>query len=329
MNYDFSFRPYRRRFVQPLQTNHGIWEVRDGIIVRLRSPMGKIGLGEIAPISWFGSESFATALEFCEQLPTTVDAADILEICDRLPACQFGFESALAMVEGKLAEISEIPALIPRFRLSGLLPAGDRALVGWENLWQQGYRTFKWKIGVYPLADELAIWQELLAKMPENALLRLDGNGGLDYDSANLWLYTCDMHRAQCPNLAQVEYIEQPLPVREFDGMLELSACYATPIALDESIANLEQLQSCYENGWRGIYTIKPGIIGSPRKLRQICYAYNLDMVFSSTLETVIGRTAALQLANEMSSKTRSLGFGVSHWFADDEVTWLDSLWQD
>jgi hypothetical protein len=41
--YQFEFRPYQRKFVLPLQTNHGIWETREGIIIRLIDDSGKIG----------------------------------------------------------------------------------------------------------------------------------------------------------------------------------------------------------------------------------------------------------------------------------------------
>ncbi len=337
--YEFTHIPYQRKFIQPLHTSHGVWEIREGIIVKLRDDQGKVGWGEIAPISWFGSESFTAAREFCEQLPPVIDGERIFQISDRLPACQFGFESALAMVKGDLPLISLVPPILPLFRLSALLPAGEKALSTWSNLWQQGYRTFKWKIDVYPLADELSICQQLLQTLPAEAKLRLDANGGLDFDSASCWLYTCDMHSCMHPNQAKVEFVEQPLPPNEFAAMQTLSDSYATPIALDESIASLQQLQSCYEQGWRGVYVIKPGIIGSPRRLQQICSEYRLDTVFSSCLETVIGRSAAIQLASNMSSlgldplgttqKMRSLGFGVQQWFADDEYLWLKSLWQN
>jgi len=36
---------------------------------------------------------------------------------------------------------------------------------------------------------------------------------------------------------------EQPLPVAQFDAMLELSDRYSTQLALDESVATLDQLQ--------------------------------------------------------------------------------------
>ncbi|RCJ22181.1 o-succinylbenzoate synthase [Nostoc sp. ATCC 43529] len=341
MIYRFEFRPYRRRFVRSLTTNHGKWDIRDGIILRLTDESGTVGWGEIAPISWFGSETIEQALDFCRQLPAEITDETIFSIPDELPACQFGFESAREMCKEDAEserrgdaenEIHEFPVSpCPRVSVSSysaLLPAGEAALTQWQSLWQQGYRTFKWKIGVDAIANELKIFESLIQTLPASSKLRLDANGGLSYEEANLWLWTCDNIQANRELNPQIEFIEQPLPVEEFQGMLELSICYGTAIALDESVATLRQLIACYEQGWRGIFVIKPGIIGSPSRLRKFCQQHKIDVVFSSVFETAIARQAALQLAVELSQNNRAVGFGIDHFF-EQEDTWLQSLWKN
>ena len=125
----------------------------------------------------------------------------------------------------------------------------------------------------------------------------------------------------------EIEFLEQPLPVEEFEVMLELRDRYSTPLALDESVVTLSQMQECYQKGWRGIFVIKPCIAGFPSQLRQFCQSHDIDAVFSSVMETKIGRQVALNLATKLSDKTRAMGFGVNHWFEDDEETWLQQLW--
>ncbi|HYW19323.1 MAG TPA: o-succinylbenzoate synthase [Nodularia sp. (in: cyanobacteria)] len=302
----FNFRCYGRRFLQPLVTNHGIWHIREGIIVCL----GGCAYGEIAPISWFGSETLEQALDFCRQLPTEVTEEMIFSIPDSLPACQFGFESALGgMGSGEVKEYSQF------LTYSGLLPAGEAALSQWETLWKQGYRTFKWKIGVDAIANELQIFDVLTRKLPPAAKLRLDANGGLSYEEAKLWLGICDEISAN------IEFLEQPLPVEQFSAMLELSISFKTAIALDESVATLQQLKHCFQQGWRGIFVIKPGIAGSLSRLRQFCQQHQIDAVFSSVFETEIGRQAALQLAAELSQPNRAVGFGINHFLEPAEKT--------
>ncbi|MGF1932809.1 MAG: o-succinylbenzoate synthase [Nostoc sp. ChiQUE02] len=321
MRYQFKFRPYRRRFLRSLTTNHGKWEIREGVILRLTDETLKVGWGEIAPISWFGSETLEQALDFCCQLPGEITDEMIFSISDELPACQFGFESACDMGSRRDNFITPNSSLF----YSALLPAGEAALNQWQTLWQQGYRTFKWKIGVYAIAHELKIFESLIYTLPAFTKLRLDANGGLSYEEANLWLWTCDNFKANAELPLEIEFIEQPLPVEQFQGMLELSTSYETAIALDESVATLGQLAACHQQGWRGIFVIKPGIVGSPSRLRKFCHQHQIDTVFSSVFETAIARQAALQLAAELSQNNRAIGFGIDHFFEQEE-TWLQSL---
>ncbi|ARV61751.1 o-succinylbenzoate synthase [Nostocales cyanobacterium HT-58-2] len=344
MRYQFEFRPYQQKFVRSLSTSHGTWDIREGVILRLTDETGNIGWGEIAPISWFGSETLEQALEFCHQLPEEITQETIFSIPDELPACQFGFESAWEWGVKKDAEnggradaerekVSVSPCLgvplshCPIVSYSGLLPAGEAALEVWQKLWKEGYSTFKWKIGVYPIAQELEIFEILSQTLPASTKLRLDANGGLSYEQAHLWLRTCDNVKTNNKFPVEIEFIEQPLSVDQFEAMLKLSDCYQTAIALDESVATLHQLVTCFKQGWRKIFVIKPGIVGSPSRLRQFCQQHKIDAVFSSVFETTIGRQAALKLAAELSEHNRAVGFGVNHWFAQ-EATLPEDLWK-
>ncbi|MCX7592456.1 MAG: o-succinylbenzoate synthase [Fischerella sp.] len=336
MNYRFEFRPYQRKFVRAVATSHGIWDIREGIIIRLTDKTDRVGWGEIAPIGWFGSETLAQALDFCRQLPKEITEETIFSIPDELPACQFGFESALLGIGhwelgigNWIFSMPDPPCPMPLTQISysGLLPAGSAALQAWEALYQQGYSTLKWKIGVYATPVELEILELLIQSLPASTKLRLDANGGLSQEEANLWLETCDRLNANHELPVEIEFIEQPLSVDQFPAILALSRCYQTAIALDESVATLQQLKYCYQQGWRGIFVIKPGIIGFPSRLRQFCQQYEIDAVFSSVFETAIGRKAALQLAVELSRHNRAVGFGVNHWFTEDEAIEQENVW--
>ena len=351
--YQFEFRPYRRSFKRTLSTSHGNWDVREGIILRLMDETGRVGWGEIAPIPWFGSETLEQALDFCQQLPPQITAKDIFSIPAELPACQFGFESAWEWGSGewgigngewvhrdtkiwrqnaspiKLSPSPRLPlsvssphSLLPTpyspvsfqspIAYSCLLPAGAAVLQSWQTPWNQGSRTFKWKIGVASIADELKVFNQLIQTLPQSAKLRLDANGGLTQQEAHQWLRAAD-------EAGIVEFLEQPLPPEQFDAMLEMCSQYSTPMALDESVATIDQLEDCYHRGWRGIFVIKAAIAGSPKRLRQFCREHDIDAVFSSVFESAIARQAALQLAAELSNPNRAVGFGVNHWFEAEE----------
>ncbi len=345
IQYQFNFTPYRYSFNQPLRTSHGIWRVREGLIITLRDPRLRsstrrgsgspearlrrplrdrdrnIGKGEIAPIPWFGSETLEDALNFCSQLGNTVTEEDIVHIPDSLPACQFAFESAIQGMRNKERGISnEGDGATGRrgdgeelLRYCYLLPAGNRVLdCDLEKIIKSSKTllidTFKWKIGVYPLAEEIAILQQLISRLPTQIKLRLDANGGLTLSEAHQLLKVTD-------KMPQVEFIEQPLAPSKFTEMMVLTARYQTSLALDESVTNISQLQDCYQKGWRGVFVIKSAIAGRPSLLRQFCQQHSLDLVFSSVFETSIGRQAALKLAAELGNKQRAVGFGTDYYF--------------
>ncbi len=316
----FEYKLYRRPFRTPLKTAHGEWSVREGIILRLMDDHGAEGFGEIAPIPWFGSETLEQALDFCCQLPLKVNIEAIAHLPASLPACQFGFESAIARLkEAQFAVSSEGWKFPPSPGVcSALLPPGEAAVRAWIPLWNQGYRTFKYKLGIYPIQDEMEkIISPLLQALPAATRLRLDANGGLSFAEAEAWLQfsseqTLDSIQSPC---GQIEFLEQPLPPAQFDDLLKLADCYTTPIALDESIATLEQLQTCYQQGWREIFVIKPAIAGSPARLHQFCQRTGIDVVVSSVLETAIGQQAVLDLVVDGIGSGRAIGFGIHHWF--------------
>lgn len=307
-----TFRPYQRRFKRSLKTHHGLWSLREGILLQLADGQGHQGEGEIAPLPWFGSETLEEALYFCRHLPDRFSINELHAIPAQLPACQFGFGCALkALHQSSTSSTLPISAEETPLAYSALLPTGAAALTDWIPLWQQGYRTFKWKIGISDRHIEQELCRQLRHELPVPARLRLDANGGLDLETAQQWLALCDEPKPG-DDLRTIEYLEQPL--LQLDAMLALSEQYVTPIALDESVATLNQLMDCYQKGWRGIFVIKPAIAGDPEQLRQFCLNHSLDTVFSSVFETDVGRRACLQLAKELS--TRAVGFGVDHWFA-------------
>jgi o-succinylbenzoate synthase len=270
------------------------------MIIHLTDEFGVSNPGEIAPIPWFGSESVESAIEYCQQIGDNITVAQIYQIPDPLPACQFGFGSALTAFNSP-------PAIQTESNISALLPTGTAAIAAWQPLWAKGYATFKWKIGVAPIAEEMAIWAQLMTALPSTAKLRLDANGGLTYVEAIQWLEICESER-------RIEFIEQPLAPELIAETIELSQRYSTSIALDESVATFDRLEAIYHQGWRGIYVIKPGIAGFPWRLAEFIREHQLDVVLSSVLETDVGRDGAFRLAAGLGLR-RGLGFGVEGFF--------------
>ena len=323
-------KPYRRKFCQPLSTSHGLWPWREGLLLKLTDASGRVGFGEIAPLPWFGTETLEAAWLGLRPRMGGVDCKTLLTIPDHLPASQFGVETALDWLRGNL-----LPPIAPLAdnKICGLLPAGRQALDNFPDLVRRGYRVCKWKIGVFPPSQEIAWLKGLVGQAQRRCRLRLDANGGLSYKIAETWLHTCDALRdaqtssaqAAGPHLSPViEYLEQPLPPSQLATMQQLCQQFQTPIALDESVANLTHLQTDILRAWPGYFVIKPAIAGFPSRLIRDLKQLGKRIIFSSTFETVIGRRAALATALAHYQQVYpqgdfpSLGFNTLGYFEDD-----------
>ena len=359
-----DLRPYQRPFRNPLHTAHGLWFVREGILLRLTNDEGHIGYGEIAPIPWFGTETLAQALAFCQSLgadfwQNRVTLAES-DIPPNFPATQFGLASAWANLQFSRKSPHSQISPSPPLPLCGLLPTGKAALAAWPQLWEKGYRTFKWKIGVTDIAQECRWLEDLITQLPPQARLRLDANGGLTLSESAQLLELCDrlnqvgphpkslsqvgrgtLKLVSCSPLppgrgaggeGQIECLEQPLPPDQFTEMQRLAKQFCTSLALDESVATVAQFEEHQRRGWNGLWVVKPAIAGWPDRLRHFWQQHSPPIIFSSVFETPMGRQAALALAQEYAQavpNSLALGFGTLGWFEDDWDTLTpEHLWE-
>jgi O-succinylbenzoate synthase len=311
--YRFSFRPYRLRFKAPVRTAHGLWLEREGALVRLETEDGRVGWGEAAPIPAFGGGGAAEVLSAVRGLPERIGAEEILGIAPR-PAC---LAHALRVAAGELECTGEPPRGSPpagaaladpgrAYPMAALLPAGKPALAALGLKADAGFRTFKWKVGVGDLRDELFLLDDVCAALPSGGRLRLDANGAWDRRAAERWLERC----AERP----IEFVEQPVAsdARGADDTLRgLAADYPTPLALDESVAGDGDVERWLGGGWPGVYVIKPLLLADPDATLHALHAAKAPVVFSSALETAAGARTALRLAFAWNGERKALGFGV------------------
>jgi O-succinylbenzoate synthase len=356
MDFRVEVKPYRRKFLRPLQTCYGLWSWREGALIRFTHRTGAYGYGEVAPIPWFGTESLSEALDCLQGKTGWLSAPDLLDIPDSLPATQFAVETALNRITG-VAQSEERPgtesvdASISRGDICGLLPAGEQALQVLPQRLQQGCRARKWKIGVFPLEQEIA-WLKTLATYADSCCsLRLDANGGLTQTQAEIWLETCDVLNTaakqsqfsnqdeatvQCSQKIDrpIAFLEQPLPSEQVEAMKQLCEQFQTPIALDESATTVAKLKQLLVEDWPGLVVIKPAIAGFPSQLGQIITPLKTRVIFSSAFETVIGHRAAQTFALDHYRKTSvpkkfpPLGFDTLGYFDDDwDFLTPEQLW--
>jgi len=299
MNLEVSYRYYQRAFVRPLRTAHGLWEAREGFLLRVESDCG-VGYGEVAPIPEFGTESVERAGNFLKQWQ-----ADPIIMPSGLPCCSFGQTTALHQLE------KPVVSGLRDYSVAGLLPAGEAALGAAREKSAAGYTCLKWKIGVEPAGAEQAVFKDLLAGLPEVVLLRLDANGGLAPAELESWL------EALGPARERVEYLEQPLAPGEEARMLAASQASGIPIALDESLNQPGAGRWLTPDAWPGPLVIKPLLMGNVTTLLEQLRPLANQLVFSSSFETGVGLFIALGLADLLPEMHHAIGFDTLSAFTD------------
>jgi len=313
VKFHFAYRRYSLPFSQPVRTAHGVWAEREGLLLRLTNESGAVNYGEAAPISWFGTESVDDAEAVCQNLGEYVTEETLAAVPVRCGCLRFALAQALGGHE--MAGIEDKKAL----PVAVLLPAGRAALPLIGPKAEAGFRTFKWKVGVAEVGEELPLLDDLIAELPAGAKLRLDANGAWERRQAERWLERC----ADRP----VEFIEQPCfakksygataHARAEDLLLGLANDFPTPIALDESVVDAGDVARWLERGWPGVYVVKPALLGDAAAVLAQLEKAKAAVVFSSALETAVGAKAALRLAFAFGGEPRALGFGVWPLFQD------------
>lgn len=325
MRLRLDHRRYSLPFRTPVRTAHGVWIEREGVLIRVANDVGGVGYGEAAPIPWFGTETVDEIEATLTELGEWTTGEQLAATPERLGCLRFAVASALndlraatgARDEGERRD-AEHSAYLP---VAALLPAGRAALSAVGPKADLGFRTFKWKVGVGDIADELALLDDVIVALPSGAKLRLDANGAWDARQAGRWLERA----ADRP----VEFVEQPCFAAASEGeaarrktedvLRGLAGDYPTPIALDESLVGAHDVERWIADGWRGVFVVKPALCGDPAPLLARLAEAKADVVFSSALETAIGARAALRAAFAWrAEKPRALGFGVWPLYSDN-----------
>lgn len=299
MNAKFLVKPYRRSFCRPLTTARGVWELREGFLIRMETAQG-VGYGEVAPIPDFGSETIDAAGDFLRTLTNGSEATPPAN----LPACAFALSAASQSIQREKPKQKQ-------YAVCALLPAGAAALPIAEKKIERGYETLKWKIGVEPLRSELEQACSLFDRLPEGVLLRLDANASLEPSTLESWLELLEQFSCQ------VDYLEQPLPRGQEFLMAEAMQRSGIPIALDESLNGAKAERWMEPGAWAGPLVIKAPLMGEMERLRCRLKPLAGQVVLSSVFETGVGMESAFTLADALPDLERAVGYDTINAFED------------
>lgn len=278
------WRPFALALPRPLRTAHGTVSHKRGWLLQLRTASGQLGWGEAAPLEQGAGSSpdLAAAISALGPAPGRAQLEEALAAGALPGPLAFAVGGALAEADGLLA----VTGWLQPPPSAQLLPAGAAAVASLEAALQalQGGGaagaaglSFKWKVAVHSDSDERSVLEQLLARLPPQARLRLDANGHWPRPTAAAWAERL----AADPRL---QWFEQPLAPADQAGLDDLAQ--RLPVALDESLRHCPALR----RQWSGWQVRRPSQEGDPRPLLAELGAGRPRLMLSTAFETGIGR---------------------------------------
>jgi len=289
---------YLLEFKRPSGTSRGVLYEKETFILEI-SQNGKKGIGECAI---FRELSFDDRPDYEEKLQWLCnnihqDFIFLKEELKEFPSIWFGYEQAILNLKhgSKLYFPSEFTKGNTPMTINGLIWMGDIGFME-EQIQEKlntGFRCIKLKIGV-DWKSEHEILQKLREKFSKEQLeLRVDANGGFSTEEAKLVLnQLAELH---------IHSIEQPIKAGNWNDMAELCALTPTPIALDEEligIIDLDEKKKLLQSVKPQYIILKPSLIGGfagSDEWMSFADQQNISWWITSALESNIGLNAIAQ----------------------------------
>ena len=281
------------------------------VFVRLETADGLVGWGEAACLggpTWSeeSSESVAATIErYVAPWLVGRDASEIEPLTRELARRVQGNPFARAAVEMALWDLNGKALGVPVHRLLGGR-VRDRVPLSWSLAVADhdaeveearakvalGHRIFKIKTAALPLAEDLARVRRLREALGPAVSLRVDANQGWDRATA--------LRATRAMEDWQVDFVEQPLPRWDLDGMAELARRVSVPIMADESCFSPHDALAIARLGGvsiLGLKVTKSAGLGNTLAVARIAEAAGMTCYVGCMIETSLGTAAYLHVA--------------------------------
>ena len=324
---DITYRTYRLPFVSHFSTAHGTIAAREGAILMLTTMQSVVGLGEIAPFPGLSQETLAESLNALNTLipglrGMTLDAA--LDALEREhawlpPSVICGVEMALldAMARCGMASPfnSEHTNAIAVNAVIGARSTDD-AVNAAIKARHDGFSCVKLKVGVCEdVQEEIARIAAVREALGADIALRLDANEGWTLEQARSVLLECVPYN--------IQYIEQPLPAQDIEGMRQLRKMVPIALAADEAVRDIQSARLVMQHEAADVLILKPQLVGGLRACRQIvdeAVRHGMTCVLTTTIESGVSVAAALHLVASLPHITLACGLGTLPLLVDDLI---------
>jgi muconate cycloisomerase len=288
--------PFTLPYKTPFRMSTGLIHTADNVLVKIIADNGLVGLGEAQPVPGMQGCS-ETQKSICEVINTFYspillgkDPSDISAIMKALELILYDCRYAVASVCNGLYDLLAKSLNVPLYNLLGGLyskqiemvwPIGIQSTTEVEEevraAKKNGYRKIKIKVGATDPDEDIEHISAALRFGGHDCSLRIDANGSYTISEALRIIKT-----AKSDNL---ELVEQPLPIWDYDGLAKLSGLIDIPIMADESCHTVQSALELVKKQAVSIFDIKldkNGGIHNANKIGTIAHASNLPLYAGS-----------------------------------------------
>lgn len=309
-----TFNQYILNFKQPSGTSRGVLNTKETYFIEI-SEDGKKGNGECAifrGLSFDDDEDYEDVLDWtCKNINLSLE--ELQEELINHPSILFGIEQALANLNQEKAIYfpSAFTEGKDSIKINGLIWMGNAEFMQSqiEEKLNNNFTCIKLKIGV-DWESEKEVIKSIRNKFPKDQIeLRVDANGAFSPEQAKVVLQ----------ELADLEIhsIEQPIAAGNWKAMSELCRSTPTPIALDEEligVLNIESKKDLLAEIKPQYIILKPSLVGGfsgSDEWINLAEKNNVNWWITSALESNIGLNAIAQYTyNKKNPMPQGLGTG-------------------
>ena len=279
MNLIINTKSFSFPLLKNLKTSQGVIQDKKGWLIQIKNKNGDKGWGEVSPISKYELKRCQNILNNIGHKSTRLTLENGIKVWPKSLA--FGIGASLAELDSIIGEKSHLgwlkaPESAYLLNSKGSILEEVNYLVR-EAGGKNKDLTLKIKVGLNNNNMEKKLIQKIIQRLTRKMKIRIDVNGGWNFEQAKEWVKALK-------NESKVEWVEQPLPANNIDGLLYLSKIM--PIAIDESLLENPSLI----NTWNGWQIRRPILEGDPRLLLKELEEKVPFRALSTTFETGIGK---------------------------------------
>ncbi len=310
------------------------YRIDDGpvLFVRVRTRGGAEGWGEAAASPIMSGETLtgmqAAVRDLIAPRLIGADALDRARLSRELRTSMFANGGAIAAVDMALLDLAgrilDVPAVA---LLGGAIRRAVKPLwlVGGSGdtekdvaeavaLHAQAFRSFKLKVGLKPVDEEIRTVKLLREALGAECLIAADANMGWDTTTAIRFT------TGSAP--FGLAFLEQPTPAGDIARMATVAAASPIPIGVDESLHGLGDLLAhvaARAIGGASLKTIKLGGISPVVAAAGVCDALGLSVNLAMMMESSLATAAMVHAACAIPRIDWGLSLG-NLWLAEDPV---------